>query len=149
MIFHISWLHRISFTYKPTASFFRHKIKFFLMLLSVQPVLLLCLKDYKTMEREVYNWRYFNCNWINLIIIHAPSPRIMIIVNYISWFCFCFKLYFNISFNLLKKFSIDDTSDDDTLNFFFASLFGYQFRYCLLNLNYENYFYRFQKICKK
>ena len=26
VLFHISWLHRISFTYNPTASFFRHRI---------------------------------------------------------------------------------------------------------------------------
>ena len=26
LIFHISWLYRISFTYNPTASFFRHRI---------------------------------------------------------------------------------------------------------------------------
>ena len=76
-------------------------------------------------ESGAYDWKYFHCNWINLTEIHV-FPNNHIVVKYLRWFCYCFKL----CFKLLKLLSCH--SQSMTLQIIFCDLFGYHLPHLLL-----------------
>ena len=77
-------------------------------------------RNSKMMEIEFCSWKCFHYNWMNLITTLAYQQ---LVVNYLSLFCYWFKLCLRIKFKLLKKFLIDNTPSD---------LFGYHFHHLLL-----------------
>ena len=75
-------------------------------------IVFLSLFQNKTKVRKMFT--VGKCNWCHAITILVISPKSvdsMWLVDDLSQFCYCFKVYFNLRFKFFKKFLVGETSD--------------------------------------